>query len=102
MAAYPGAGRGAAPAHPPLGRRLAQPTHEGEPRGPFRPLRCLHEEDRPGGAARGAQETREEIREVELGHGPAEGHRKEGEPAPEETDEEEDLAARGAIGERSP
>ena len=80
----------------------SDPTHEGEPRGPFRPLRCLHEEDRPGGAARGAQETREEIREVELGHGPAEGHRKEGEPAPEETDQEEDLAARGAIGERSP
>src|SRR3989442_405386 len=80
----------------------SDPTHEGEPRGPFRPLRGLHEEDRPGGAARGAQETREEIREGELGHGPAEGHRKEGEPAPEETDQDEDLAARGAIGERSP
>src|SRR3989441_813067 len=80
----------------------ADPTHQGEPRRPFRSLRGLHEEDRPGGAARGAQETREEIRKVELGHGPAQSHRKEGEPAPEETNQEEDLAARGAIGERSP
>src|SRR2546422_8482772 len=68
------------------------PTDEGEPRRPLLAVGGLHEKHRPDGAARGAEKAREEVREIEPGHRLAQSHGERGDPAPEESDQQENLA----------
>src|SRR5438094_25173 len=87
-------------ARDPTRRRHA--AHNREAGGPVLALRRLHEQDGSRGAARRAEESGEQVCEIEFGHRPARCHREQSDPRPKKSDEEERLAPPATVARATP